>query len=73
VILVRLIGIHRRLLGANDTSASFDVSQYGTFTANFKRIPPPVPAEYWASLFTVIATALVGSLLIPAGIGWLKV
>jgi uncharacterized ion transporter superfamily protein YfcC len=28
--------------------------------------------QYWASLFSVLATALVGSLLIPASIGWFK-
>src|SRR5262249_3827233 len=55
-----------------DPSTTFDVNAYGTFTANFKPLPPPVPPEYWASLFTVVATALIGSLLIPAIIGWFK-
>jgi len=56
----------------NDSSATFDVNRFGIFTANFKPLPPPVPPEYWASLFTVVATALIGSLLIPAILGWFK-
>lgn len=62
----------QRFLGANDTSATLQVNRFGSFTANFKHLPPPVPPEYWTSLFTVVATALVGSLLIPAGIAWFK-
>jgi uncharacterized membrane protein len=54
----------------NETATTFDVNRYGSFTANFKHIPPPVPPEYWVTLFTIVATALVGSLLVPAIIGW---
>jgi hypothetical protein len=62
----------QRFLGASDTSSTFEVNRFGNFTANFKHLAPPVPAGYWASLFTIVATALVGSLLIPASIGWFK-
>jgi YVTN family beta-propeller protein len=62
----------RRLFGATDKSTTFDINAFGTFTANFKPLPPPVPPEYWASLFTVVATAIIGSLLIPAVFGWFK-
>jgi YVTN family beta-propeller protein len=55
-----------------DTSATFVVTMPGNFTANFKALAAPVPPEYWASLFTVVVTALVGSLVIPAAVGWLK-
>jgi uncharacterized membrane protein len=58
--------------GPNDPSSTFEVNGYGSFTANFKPLPPPVPPSYWASLFTVVATALIGSLLIPAVFGWFK-
>ena len=33
----------------------------GSFTANFKALPPPIPPEYVATLFTVVATAFIGS------------
>jgi hypothetical protein len=47
-------------------------SIFGNFTAYFKVLPPTVPAEYIASLFTVVVTAIVGSLLIPYAISWFK-
>ena len=53
-------------------AASLTLNRFGNFTANFKALPPPVPAGYWASLFTIVATALIGSLLIPALLGWFK-
>ena len=56
----------------NDPAASLTVNRFGNFTAYFKALPPPVPAAYWASLFTVVVTALVGSLIIPAVVGWMK-
>jgi uncharacterized membrane protein (DUF106 family) len=55
-----------------DTSANFTVTQFGNFTANFKEVPPPIPPEYWVTLFSVIVTALVGTWLIPSIIGWTK-
>jgi YVTN family beta-propeller protein len=55
-----------------ENSQILNISEYGNFSANFKEIPPPIPAEYWASLFTVVATALIGSLLIPAIAGWFR-
>jgi YVTN family beta-propeller protein len=55
-----------------DPAATLTVNRFGNFTAYFKSLPPPVPAAYWASLFTVVVTALVGSLIIPAVVGWMK-
>ncbi len=43
-----------------------------SFTATFKALPPPIPTEYVATLFTVVATAFVGSWLTPTVIGWRK-
>lgn len=40
--------------------------------AYFRALPPPVPAEFTFSLITIIVTALVGSLLIPAAVGWFR-
>jgi uncharacterized membrane protein len=55
---------------SDDPSATFTVNQFGNFTAYFRALPPPLPADYWATLFSIIVTALVGSLLIPGVIGW---
>ena len=43
----------------NDPSATFDVTRFGNFTANFKPIPPPDILV--VTLFSVIATAFIGS------------
>jgi uncharacterized membrane protein len=55
----------------NDTSATFDITRYGTFTANFKAIPPPIPPEYWIPLYGIIVSSIVGW-SIPSIIGWIK-
>ena len=57
---------------SGDPAAALTVNRFGNFTAYFRTLPPPVPTEYWATLFTVVVTALIGSLLIPAGVGWIK-
>lgn len=56
----------------NNTSSAFNVIQYGSFTANFDKRPPPLPPEYWGILFGVIVTYLVGTWFIPTIIGWFK-
>ena len=56
----------------DDPAANLTVNRFGNFTAYFKALPPPVPAEFTASLITVVIAALVGSLLIPAAVGWFK-
>ena len=40
----------------DDPGATFNVTQFGSFTANFKALPPPVPPEFWVPLFTIIAS-----------------
>jgi hypothetical protein len=55
----------------NDTSATFDVNRFGTFTANFKPVPPSVPPQYWTLIITLVITAVVGW-SIPSIIGWIK-
>jgi YVTN family beta-propeller protein len=52
--------------------ATLNITKFGSFTANFKALPPPIPAEYVATLFTVVATAFIGSWLTPTVIGWRK-
>jgi YVTN family beta-propeller protein len=61
----------RKLFGANDTSATFDVNRFGTFTANFKPAPPSVPPEFWIPLYGIIVSTIVGW-SIPSIIGWIK-
>jgi YVTN family beta-propeller protein len=50
--------------------ATVNITKFGSFTANFKALPPPIPPEYLATLFTVVVTAFIGSWLTPTVIGW---
>jgi YVTN family beta-propeller protein len=52
--------------------SKLNITKFGSFTANFKVLPPPIPTEYVATLFTVVATAFIGSWLTPTVIGWRK-
>jgi hypothetical protein len=61
-----------RKIFSGDPEATLTVNRFGNFTAYFDKLPPAVPAAYAASLFTVVVTALVGSLFIPAFVGWFK-
>ena len=56
----------------DDPAATLTVNRFGNFTAYFTKLPPPVSAEFMASIITVIIAAFVGSLLIPAAVGWFK-
>jgi hypothetical protein len=56
----------------DDPAATITVNRFGNFTAYFRALPPPVPAEFTFSLITIVITALVGSLLIPAALSWFK-
>ena len=60
-------------LGFNlsDESAIFNVTHNGNFTANFEKVPPPIPPEYWIPLYGVIVSSIVGW-SIPSIIGWIK-
>jgi hypothetical protein len=50
--------------------SKLNVTRFGIFTANFRALPPAIPPEYVATLFTVVATAFIGSWLTPTVIGW---
>jgi YVTN family beta-propeller protein len=54
-----------------DNSAIFNVTKYGNYTANFRALPPPIPAEYWIPLYGIIVSSIVGW-SIPSIIGWAK-
>ena len=56
----------------NDTAdTSFCLTQYGTFTANFRELPAPLPTEYWIPLYGLIVSTIIGA-SIPSIIGWTK-
>jgi YVTN family beta-propeller protein len=50
--------------------SKLNIGKFGSLTASFKPLPPPIPPEYIATLFTVVATAFIGSWLTPTVIGW---
>lgn len=52
-------------LRPSKSASTLNLTKFGSFTANFKALPPPIPLEYVATLFTVVATAFVGSWLTP--------
>jgi hypothetical protein len=56
---------------SKDASANLTVTKFGNFTANFERVPPPIPPEYWIQLYGIIVSSIVGW-SVPSIIGWLK-
>ena len=52
--------------------AKLKMTKFGSFTANFKELSPPLLPEYWATLFGVVVTAFISSWLTPTIIGWRK-
>jgi YVTN family beta-propeller protein len=52
--------------------ATLKVSTFGSFTANFKELPPPLPAEYWTTLFGFVLTTGLGVWLIPSLVRWAR-
>ncbi len=64
--------IQKTLQIYNDTSeTSFCITQYGTFTANFRELPAPLPIEYWIPLYGLIVSTIIGA-SIPSIILWAK-
>jgi YVTN family beta-propeller protein len=61
------------LLGfeSNEPEATLNVTKFGTFTANFKELPPAVPSEYWIPIYGILISTIVGW-SIPSIIGWAK-
>ena len=55
-----------------EPEAILKITKFGTFTANFRELPTPLPPEYWATLFGVVVTAFISSWLTPTLIGWRK-
>ena len=59
-------------LMSDKPESTLNITRFGSFTANFKALPPAIPPEYVATLFAIVATAVVGSWLIPSIIGWIS-
>jgi YVTN family beta-propeller protein len=56
---------------SDEPEATIPLTKFGTFTANFKELPPAVPSEYWIPLYGIIISTIVGW-SIPSIIGWTK-
>jgi YVTN family beta-propeller protein len=54
-----------------DSSGNLILDRYGTFTANFKPLPPAIPPEYLAPLYGIIVSSVIGW-SIPSIIGWIR-
>jgi YVTN family beta-propeller protein len=51
--------------------AKLDITKFGTFTANFRKLPPAFPPEYLIPLYGIIASTIIGW-SIPSIIGWAR-
>jgi YVTN family beta-propeller protein len=59
------------LKSSDKPEAEITIKKFGTFTANFRELPPPLPPEYLTPLYGIIASTIVGW-SIPSIIGWIK-
>jgi hypothetical protein len=55
----------------NNPAAALYITKFGSFTAHFKPLPPPIPVEYWIPLYGIIASSIIGW-SIPGIIGAIK-
>jgi len=55
---------------ADKKEAAINITKFGSFTANFIPVPPPIPPQYTATLITVVITAFIGTWLTPTIIQW---
>jgi YVTN family beta-propeller protein len=55
----------------SDSSGNLTVNRYGTFTANFKPLPPAIPQDFLYLLVGIILSSLFGW-SIPSIAGWYK-
>jgi DNA-binding beta-propeller fold protein YncE len=61
----------KRLLGFDIPSHGFDITQFGSFTANFRAAPEIIPREYVLAFYGFWATIFTG-LILPNITGWIK-
>jgi YVTN family beta-propeller protein len=55
----------------DDPAATLDNVQFGNFTANFNKLPSPIPSEYLIPLYGIIITTIVGW-SIPSIVSWIN-
>jgi YVTN family beta-propeller protein len=55
----------------DNPEAALNITKFGSFTANFKELPPPIPSEFLLGLFSIVAITIVGW-SIPSIISWAK-
>jgi YVTN family beta-propeller protein len=58
-------------LPLDEPSGNLTVNRYGTFTANFKPVAPPIPPEYSYLIISVIVSSIIGW-SVPSIFGWFK-
>jgi YVTN family beta-propeller protein len=51
--------------------SKLNITKFGTFTANFRETPPPLPQEFWVQMYVVVGTVITG-LFIPSIVGWFR-
>ena len=56
---------------SDEPEATLNIIEFGSFTANFKALPPPISSEYLIPLYGIIITTIVGW-SIPSIIGWIR-
>jgi hypothetical protein len=56
---------------SDEPEANLKITKFGSFTANFKELPPPVPPEFWLQSYVLVGTVVAG-LSIPSIVGWVK-
>lgn len=43
--------------------STLNITKFGTFTASFNALPPPIPKEIWLSLFAISLSVIIPSIL----------
>jgi YVTN family beta-propeller protein len=56
---------------SDEPEAKLNITKFGTFTANFKELPPAIPPEFWLQSYVLVGTVIAG-LSIPTIIGWIR-
>ena len=59
------------ILNENDAVGTFKVDQFGNFTAQFEKLDPPIPPEFWIPLYGIIVSSIVGW-SIPSIVAWIN-
>ncbi len=64
-----LAAISRDLMGFTseepEPGSILNITRFGTFSANFKELPPPIPPEVVVNQYNTLALALFSGLLVP--------